>query len=454
MSENEFANKSKEELISIILRQDKEIQELKKTLEDIQQKFKAEQQRRIERYAKLQIKKRHHKPGQKCGHQGITRPLPNHIDETYEQTLSQCPDCGHALGDSIETILHIQEDIIPARVVVRKYIRHRYYCSCCKRVITSPYHPCQVPQGSLGVNVLIQAAILKYHHCLPYNKIAELFKELAGLQITAGALVQSLQRLSAWLTVEQQTILEAIRAGPYVHIDETGWRLDGKSHWLWAFVNKKLAYYRIEQSRGRKVVKDTLTDKYQGTIISDFYGVYFRLPYKKQKCLVHLLRELHNTAKRDDSTEYRFFYKQIKRLVRDAVRLKEDKPALSTYIFQRKFKRIKRRLFMLIGDKGSDNKNISRIAGRFSKFWLDMLTFLEIDNVDWNNNLAERLIRPNVIYRNRSFGNRSIAGTKAHATLMSLIQTLNLQNRNASGFLKTAFLRHRQGDMTPLLSES
>ena len=103
-----------------------------------------------------------------------------------------------------------------------------------------------------------------------------------------------------------------------------------------------------------------VTDEYQGTIISDFYGVYFRLPYKKQKCLVHLLRELRTTAKNDDTTEYQFFYKQVKRLVRDAVRLKENKPALSAYVFQRKFKRIKKRLFMLIGGKGSDNKNVSR----------------------------------------------------------------------------------------------
>ncbi len=368
--------------------------------------------------------------------------------------MQACPHCQSHLDNPVETIEHTQEDIIPAQVKVTKFLRYRYWCSCCGKIVDAPYHETEIPGSRIGPNVLIQTAILKHSHCLPYKKIAEVFKELAGLDISPGALAQSLQRLSQWLNIEKQAILSAIRAGPYVHIDETGWRLDGKNHWLWAFVNKKLAYYRIEPSRGRKIVKDTLTDEYQGTIISDFYGVYFNLPYKKQKCLVHLLRELRNTAKHDNTAEYRLFYKQIKRLVRDAVCLKESKSFLAAHVFQRRFQRIKRRLFMLIGEKYSKNKNVIRIASRFSKFWLDMLTFLENDVIDWNNNLAERMIRPHVIYRNRSFGNRSVAGLKTHSTLTSIIQSLLLQKRNVTESLKTAFLAHRHGNSIPLLFTS
>jgi len=441
-------DKTKEELIDIILKQDQRIKDLEEKLKESEAKQK---QKELPKFIKLNVHKRHHKPGQKKGHVGINRPLPDHVDETIEQSLKTCPHCKNSLGFPVETIEHTQEDIIPATVKVTKFLRNRYWCGSCCQIVEAPYHQAEIPCGRIGPNVLIQAAILKYSHCLPYQKITEVFKELAGLSISPGALAQSLQRLSLWLNVEKQTILDAIRAGPYVHIDETGWRLDGKNHWLWAFVNKRLAYYRIEPSRGRKIVKDTLTEQYRGTIISDFYGVYFRLPYKKQKCLVHLLRELRSTSKHDNTQEYRIFYKQIKRLVHDAVRLKENKSTLSAYIFQRKLKRIKKRLFMLIADKASPNKNVSRIASRFSKFWLDMLTFLEIDGVDWNNNLAERLIRPHVIYRNRSFGNRSVAGLKTHSTLTSIIQSLLLQKLNVTESLKTAFLTHRQGNPQPLL---
>jgi transposase len=435
-------------LIAIILELGKQIKELKEQLS--QSHYKKEPPK----FIKPTIHRYHHKPGQKPGHEGITRALPAHIDETIEQRLKSCPHCHNELQKPAEVIEHIQEDIIPQRVRVTKYRRYRYWCKHCQAMVDAPYHNTEVPWGHLGPNVLTQAAILKYNHCLPYRKITQIFKELAGLEISPAALALSLQRISEWLGVERQTILTAIRASPTVHIDETGWRLDGKNHWLWAFVNERLAYYRIEPSRGRKIVKDTLANTYNGTIITDFYGVYFRLPYKRQKCLVHLLRELHRVAQQDTSLAYKKYYKAIKRIVNDAIRLKEAKPSMKALMYRRRFKRIKHRLFMLIGNRIDSNKNIQRIANRFSKYWLDMLTFLEEECVSYNNNLAERLIRPHVIYRNRSFGNRSPNGLRAHATLTSIIQSLLLQKRNVFESLKTAFVAHRQGKTESMLFTS
>jgi transposase len=335
-----------------------------------------------------------------------------------------------------------------------RYRHSRCWRTCCQKIADAPYHKTEVPSSRIGPNALIQAEILKYNHCLPYRKITGVLKELSGLDIGPGALAQSLQRLSLWLNVEQETILEAIRAGPVVHIiDETGWRLDGKNHWLWAFVSEKSACCRIKRSRGRRIVKETLSDDYRGAIITDFYGVYFNLPYKRQKCLAYLLRELRKIAQHDTSKKYQFYYKRIKRLVKDAVNLYDARDNLRTFVYKRRLARIKKRLFMFLG-ANYENKNLDRISRRFSKYWLDMLTFLEEKGVAWNNNLAERLIRPRLIYRNRSFGNRSQEGLKTHETLTSLIQTLLLQKRSVFESLKTAFIAHKQGEINPLLFAS
>ena len=101
---------------------------------------------------------------------------------------------------------------------------------------------------------------------------------------------------------------------------------------------------------------------------------------------------------------------------------------------------------------GYANKNLQRLSKRFARSWLDMFRFLKDPTLAWNNNLAERMIRPNVIYRNRSFGNRSDRGAEAHGTLMSLMQTLRLQGKNVSENLRLAFLTHRQGAAAPCLS--
>jgi hypothetical protein len=110
-----LTEQTKEELIRIILEQDKKIKEL-------EQKVKEQQQSNVEKFVKANVKKkRRMRPGQKQGHVGITRPLPDHIDEVFEQELTTCPHCQHSLKESIEVIEHVQEDIIPARVSVRKY---------------------------------------------------------------------------------------------------------------------------------------------------------------------------------------------------------------------------------------------------------------------------------------------------------------------------------------------
>jgi transposase len=440
-----LTEQSKEELIRIILEQHEKIKEL-------EQKVKEQQQRNVEKFVKANVKKkRRMRPGQKQGHIGITRPLPDHIDEIFEQELTTCPHCQNNLKGSIEVIEHVQEDIIPARVVVHKYRRHRYYCACCQKVVTAGYHTQEVPEGRLGANVLTQAAILKYYHCLPYRKIASLMQDMCGLKVSPSALAQALQRISRWLQTEEKVILEAIRGSPRVHIDETGWRLDGRNHWLWAFTNERMAHYQIELSRARRIVKQVLPEGIQRTIITDFYGVYFNLPYKKQKCLVHLLREFRSCAKSDGSLEYQENYKTIKRLFNDAIKLHAQSNQLPQEVYTRRVKWIKMRLFIFMHGNYR-NKNLQRLCKRFSKFWLDMFVFLDDPKVAWNNNLAERMIRPNVIYRNRSFGNRSKAGAEAHATLMSLIQTLILQKQNVGEFLRSAYVIHRQGDPTSRLT--
>jgi len=452
VDERMLAEKTKEELIEHIFGQYKEIEELKAKVRELEERVKAEQKKRVEKFAKPNtVNKRKKRPGQKLGHIGVTRATPDHIDEVIEEILNECPGCQHGLGKSIDVEEQIQEDIVPAHVRVRKYRRHKYCCAHCGREVLAPYHPEHVPLGYLGANVLIQAAILKYHHCLPYRKIQELFQELAGLRVSPGGISQALARVSHWLGIEKAVLLEAIRGSPQLHVDETGWRLDGKKSWVWALVNERLAYYHVDRSRARKVLKAILGPDFDGTLISDFFSVYLRLPYRMQKCLVHLLRDFRECAKMDRTQEFVTAYRKIKRLIKDARRLRDRHDQIPSGEYARLRFRLEERLFNFMAF-GYTNKNMQRLSKRFAQSWLDIFRFLKDPSLDWNNNLAERMIRPNVIYRNRSFGNRSDRGAEAHGTIMSLMQTLRLQGQNVSENLRIAFLRHRQGFPAPYLS--
>ena len=443
-----LSEESKEALIAEILRLRKENEELKKKLGKKNALDEHKQFLKADRLAKRVI---HPKaPGQKEGHVGWTRKKPTQIDRIVEQTLKKCPDCNDRLSSSQEVAQHIQEDIIPARVQTTCYRKHRYYCRQCEKLVTAPCAVDEIPNSYLGPNVLIQAVILKYHHGLPFNKIAEVFEGLCGLKVSEGAFAQALDRMSEWLKVEADDILEAIRKSPHLHMDETGWKISGAKHWLWAAANKKLAYYRIAASRGAKVAREIIGKDYAGVIGTDFYAAYNRLPGRKQRCLVHLLRTMREYKTRDDSVEFIKHEKILKRIIWDAIHLGERRAGIQEKVYKRRIRRIKKRLFAWSSGH-YENKNLIRLAKRFLKHWTQLLTFLDYEDVSYHNNLAERMIRPNVIIRNRSFQNRSDKGAQAHGTHMSLIQTLRLQGRDIFTELKTAYLHHRQGNTGSIL---
>ena len=444
--------KTREDLIEEILRLRDENEKLKKALEKEKTQKNAlnehKQFMKLERLAKL--KGRPRSPGQKVGHPGITRKKPAQIDRVVEQTLKQCPDCYEKLSESQEIIEHIQEDLIPARPQVTCFRKYRYYCKHCEKLVTAPCAAEEIPKSYVGPNVLIQTLILKYHHGLPFNKIRDVFKGLNDFEISEGALSQALVRISQWLRVEKDEILSGIRASPQIHMDETGWKISGTKHWLWAAVNQKLAYYQVAVSRGAKVARNIVGEEYTGVISADFYAAYNLLPGKKQKCLVHLLRTMREYRFKDNTLEFVRHEKRLKRIIRDAIHLKERETELSEVVYLRRVKRIKVRLFAW-SNGNYQNKNLIRLAKRFLKHWIHLLTFLDNPGVEYHNNLAERMIRPNVIIRNRSFQNRSQGGADAHGTHMSLLQTLRLQGRDIFTELKQAYLFHRQGNIVPIL---
>ncbi len=437
MATIQYCEKTKEELIEIILDLERKNNALEKEVTDLKKKT-------TPKFVKVSLKKkRKKKPGRKFGHLGITRTKPNHIDATIESILSTCPECNHRLGSPVESFDHVQEDIIPARVKVICFRKYRYWCPCCHKMVTAPYHDTEIPNSYLGANTLIHALLLKYHHHMPYESIKEVFASFTGLTVTESAIAQALQRISGWLKVEQRAILDALRSAKLCHMDETGWRIDGKNQWLWDMVNKRFAYYQINQSRSGKVAQEIIGDNFNGILITDFYNAYRKIKAKKQKCIVHLLREMDRCRSSDQSENFYIHYKKLKRIFTDAHRLKEKRPHLAPWVFYRRLTLLKERLFNF-SCAPFTNKNWQRLSQRLLTYYEELLTFVEHPAIPSDNNHAERLIRPHVINRNRSFGNRSHKGADAHTTLMSILHSLKLQDRNLFESFRFAYLAHRK----------
>ena len=82
------------------------------------------------------------------------------------------------------------------------------------------------------------------------------------------------------------------------HVDETGWKIGGRSAWLWVFADEHATLYRIRPSRGHEVVVEVLGDDCPGVLVSDCFLAYDPLNFRKSKCSAHLLKRCSEVSRR------------------------------------------------------------------------------------------------------------------------------------------------------------
>lgn len=383
-------------------------------------------------FAKPNVKKkRGKKRGAKKGHKGHYRPIPDHIDEELDHDFDFCPDCRTWLGDQEgEVVSHYEEDIEPKRQYhVTEHKIHRKWCPTCKKKVS--VKPLTVlPLWRFGLTLMLFVCFQKQALGLPYNKIAFELYTYFGIKVSEGEVYLINKKVAELFGDKYEELRQEMRRmkkNEAAYIDETGWRINGKNHWLWAYIARKLgiALYQIAKSRGHKVPQRMLGKNYRGVAVNDFYLAYNPLNWKKQKCWAHLLRETHDLSeKKNASEDIKQFHKKCKRLYNDAVRFKDriKDEKIDGDEKQRRLLRFKKRLKEIYEDKYSD-PDCKRLANRFHKHRDEMFVFVEVDDVDPDNNEAERGIKPNIRIRKISGGSRSKEGADAHAVNMSIIET-------------------------------
>jgi hypothetical protein len=288
--------------------------------------------------------------------------------------------------------------------------------------------------ANLGIRLVVLTAWLHYAVGISVRNVVKILSTVCSFSVTPGGLTQSWIRLANLLRPEYEHILEQIRHSAALHADETGWRLDGVTYWLWAFCTKEYCYYTISKCRGSPVVEQVLGVLFEGILICDFWGAYNRLKaLAKQRCYFHLFTELVKVDKRSTSKEWKSFRKQLKRLLKDALRLRDKKEHLDCQVYERRKQRLHERLEMLLETVAKD-EDVNRLIKRLTRHQNEIFTFLDFD-VSPENSHAEQQMRRPVISRKISQQNRSEAGAETQAILMSIFQTAYLQGRNPVAYV-------------------
>ncbi len=267
-----------------------------------------------------------------------------------------------------------------------------FYCKKCKKVF-SPKGKDELPGSRIGSRAKAFAAFLRYGIKISKRDVNALFRKAFNLKISSSS-------------------------------------IDGINHWLWKLSNKKICVSHIDKGRGQAVVEKLLGDKYGGVFISDFLSAYNRIKTKaKQRCLVHLFRDLKKVMEYwHDDKEVLRYCGRLKKILEDAISLYKE------YLGKEWDERYYTRRANLNGslkDFSFPNPNkriLKRFANRLKRHKDEILTFLYIKDIDPHNNHAEQQIRPDVIFRKITYGNRSISGAKNHSVLMTILQTAKLND--------------------------
>jgi transposase len=407
-------------------------------------------------YAKPPAKRRAKAKGAKPGHPGSRRPAPPRIDSREDHTLNACPKCHRPVRLCRSSRTRIIEDI-PADItpIVTEHTIPRYWCPGCRDTV-EPVVTDALPGSTIGLRVVVLSAWLHYLLGTTLAQIIDVFNFHLQFKLSAGGLVSIWHRLReilfAWyLEIQSQALGSAV-----LHADETGWRVAGTTRWLWCFTTTDLTYYMIDRKRGSPALKRFFKKEFAGVLVTDFWGAYNAVVCaKKQKCLPHLLRDIKRTQHyHKPGGDWPAFSKQLRRLIRDSLRLSKRRKELPSERFASRRGRLGGRLHELLS-RPWEEKNARRLVKRLRRHEAELFTFLDHPEVPSDNNHAERQLRPAVMVRKNSYANGSDDGAVTQSVLMSVFRTLKQRGYDpVSAVLEAVRNYLRTGLLPPLPAKS
>ena len=369
-------------------------------------------------------------PGQKSGHKGYSRRMPERIDFIKPLEINFCPDCKGELSKNQETRKRIIIDIpLTSQTINTQYEIHRKYCKNCDKIV-EPKVPNALSNSPFGLNLMLFVVFLKMGMALPYNKIHQLLFTMYGLKISEGGLANILSQIKEEFGDYYQTLEKKMRRVKTKHADEPGWRIDGINHNIWLFITNEAALYKIRKSRGSEVPAEVLGRQKDKVITCGGFSAYNKLKELAgcfiQLCWFHILKN-SKKHKKNHPEEATIIHEQLKEIYKLAKSYGRKATDEQVEKLKDEIRWLAYPVYKHQEVKGFLNTLLARIDNLFR--------FTQDKNIAGENNLAERGLRKAVIIRKISNGSRSDKGAGILEVLLSVAETAKLQGENQLLFM-------------------
>jgi transposase len=376
------------------------------------------------RKKRKQRKSKKQRGGQK-GHKANQQQL---LDPTESHWLmpKRCL-CGHSAFDPDQMqpfYVHQHIELPEIEMEVNHYILHQCDCPNCGKTIKAQLPP----EVSTGYGPRFSAFIgeLSGVKAMSRNDVKQLCESVLDIPIATGTIQKIVDRTSNALLPVYEHIGRIARGFWCNYIDETSWFKENDLHWLWAMVNDRVAFYRIDPHRNKEAFENLVQD-WNGILVSDGYGLYQKWVCR-QTCLAHLIRKADALAERK-KTDLRLFGQIVAAWLRQLVSFAKEPPDPKQWSDFYTF------FLFTVSLWEEDKTDAGKLARQIVREVDNLWTFLDHHGVEPTNNRAERALRFGVLWRKRSLGTQSEKGNRWVERILSLKETCRLHEKPTFPFL-------------------
>jgi transposase len=451
---------SREELIKIVLTQQKLIEKLQEEVEKLKERQPSNSKTSSKPPSSDLIQKSEtakvdnskesesqpkRKPGGQPGHIGKTRKGFGRVDRYEISTPDSCEHCGsRELSDIIGYSKQQVACLVDRPIEVVEYQRAKCQCNECGAIVIGLVSPGIVPGQDLSIALQALLVWLGNYGHISYSKQQEFLRELGGIEIGIGTVQATNARVADSIKPAVEDLWKWAPLQANVHVDETPWCVKGVKEWLWTATGKNFCLFHAADTRSRAELETMLGSEFAGVLSSDDFSVYNGvLVGAQQKCLAHLRRHFKKVlllSHGNNTVVASAFLELIDEAFRQHRKWREYPEELDYHTWARDFKvSLAELLNTWQGHVGHAAGLLLRsLREKAHQWWY----FLDHPEIPPDNNLAERSLRLAVTKRKVSGGSRSMSRFEQTADLLSVIQTCRFQGKSAMTFFRDAISAH------------
>jgi len=390
-------------------------------------------------------------------HPGTTLKKSRTVDHTVVHPLPiACDVCGAFLAGQASTLENETRQVIdlpPIRFEVTEHRIMRAQCTCGAQHCSA--FPEEVKSAmQYGPGIRAASVYFTQYQQIPYKRCADAFRDLFGIKISAGSMVNFTRRAAYKLKPAVAAIAQAIIEAPVVHYDETGMRVGKRLTWLHSASTASQTWYGHHVNRGEKAMNDFgILPLYRGVAVHDGWFSYRQYSCLHALCNAHHLRELLYIF---ESTQQQWARDMMHLLcaAKDEMAARKNPDAA---LSAKRCASIRNVYAALIAQGMADNPAQRReldqpiqrgrvkqspaynLLRRLHDYADDVLRFITDPAVPFDNNQAERDIRMPKLKQKVSGCFRTTHGIEAFCTIRSYLATLRKNQKNLLNALSETF---------------